>query len=137
MAITAGAAAGCALPDQNQPGAARAADDAHHQAWEMASTIRKQTIVPVFPDKSFPITDFGAVADGKTDASDAFAKAIAACHNAGGGTVIVPAGRFVTGVIHLKSNVNLHLHDDAHILFITDPKAYLPPVLTRWEGVEL
>lgn len=139
MAITAGAAAGCALPDRNQPDATQAADDdkLHHQAWEMASTIRQQTVVPVFPNTLFPITDFGAVADGKTDASDAFTKAIAACHNAGGGKVIVPAGRFLTGPIHLKSNVNLHLHEAAHVLFITDPKAYLPPVLTRWEGVEL
>src|SRR5690606_2096181 len=109
----------------------------HHQAWEMAARIRQQTIVPTFPDRQFDVRTYGAVNDGITDNSEAFAKAIAACHEAGGGRVIVPAGRYLTGPIHLKSNVNLHLEPESRILFSTDPKDYLPAVFTRWEGVEL
>jgi polygalacturonase len=51
--------------------------------------------------------------------------------------VIVPADTFVTGAIHLLSNVNLHLMDGAVIRFSTNPEDYLPVVLTRSEGMEL
>lgn len=137
LVAAAGGAVGCALPDQKN-GAAQASDDAtHHQAWEMASLIRRQTLVPEFPAQTFNVLDYGAVADGTTDNSAAFARAVDACHNAGGGRVLVPKGRFLTGPIHLKSNVNLHLAEDSRVLFITDPKAYLPAVFTRWEGIEL
>src|SRR5215468_3210506 len=47
---------------------------------------------PKFPAHDFPITDFGAVADGKTDSTEAIRKAIEACHKAGGGRVVVPDG---------------------------------------------
>ena len=50
---------------------------------------------------------------------------------------MVPAGNFVTGAIHLKSNVNLHVMKGATIYFSTKPADYLPLVHTRWEGVEL
>ena len=91
---------------------------------------------PVFPKKDFPISKFGAIGDGQTDNTKAFADAIAACHSAGGGRVIVPAGKYVTGPIHLKSNINLHVAKGAVIMFSRDPAAYLPLVYTRWEGVE-
>lgn len=137
LVAAAGSAAGCVLHDQKND-AAQATDEAtHHQAWEMASTIRQQTVVPDFPDPTFNVLDAGAIADGKTDNSTAFSQAIEQCHLAGGGRVLVPKGKFLTGPIHLKSNVNLHLDEGSHLLFITDPKAYLPPVLTRWEGIEL
>jgi len=51
--------------------------------------------------------------------------------------VVVPAGRFLTGAIHLKSRVNLHVSDGATIAFSRDSRHYLPLVFTRWEGVEL
>ena len=92
---------------------------------------------PVFPDRDFPVTDFGAKADGSADASAAFRAAIAACSKAGGGRVVVPAGVFLSGPIHLESSVNLHLAAGATIRFSRNPADYLPPVLTRWEGVEL
>jgi len=46
----------------------------------------------------------------------------------------VPDGVFLTGAIHLKSNVNLHLADGATLKFSTDPAKFLPAVFTRWEG---
>jgi len=92
---------------------------------------------PRFRPRYFPVTRFGAVGDGVTKNTTAFAAAIAACHRAGGGHVIVPAGTFLTGAIHLLSNVDLHVEDGATILFSQDPDDYLPVVFTRWQGVEL
>jgi polygalacturonase len=92
---------------------------------------------PRFPGRVFPVTRFGAVGDGTTDCTQAFAAAIAACNRAGGGHVIVPAGQFFTGAIHLLSHVDLHLEAGSTILFSQDPNAYLPVVFTRWQGIEL
>ena len=102
---------------------------------EIAS-LRKQIKAPKFSDREFVITNYGAVGDGKTLNTEAFKKAIEAASKSGGGNVIVPLGTFLTGAIHLKSNVNLHLVDSARINFSTDSKDY-PIVFTRWEGMEL
>ena len=91
---------------------------------------------PTFPDRSFDIRDFGAVADGKTKNTEAIRKAIQACSDAGGGRVLIPAGKWLTGPIHLKSNINLHIEKDAEITFSTNFNDYLPPVFTRNEGME-
>jgi polygalacturonase len=50
---------------------------------------------------------------------------------------VVPPGRFVTGAIRLKSNVNHHVSEGATLVFQREPREYLPAVLTRFEGVEL
>jgi polygalacturonase len=105
--------------------------------WNKVPEILKRIVAPEFPAKDFKITDYGAVADGKTDSTEAIKKAIEACGGAGGGRVVVPAGEFFTGPIHLVSKVNLHLDKDAVLKFNTDPKAYLPVVFTRFEGTEL
>lgn len=105
-------------------------------AWAEMVRILAGIKPPVFPERQVSVLDHGAVADGRTDCTAAFARAIAACAAAGGGTVVVPAGRYLTGPIHLKSKVNLHLEGGATLLFKTDPKAYLPPVLSRWEGMD-
>jgi len=105
--------------------------------WAKADQIIEEIIVPQFKDQDFLITDYGAVADGKSNNSDAIKKAIAACVAAGGGKVIIPEGKFLTGPIHLKSNVNLHLKEGAEVLFSTDQADYLPVVHTSYEGVEL
>jgi len=91
---------------------------------------------PVFADRDFDVTKFGAAGDGKVDCTQAFQKAIATCAAAGGGRVVIPAGEFSTGAIHLKSKVNLHLASGAVVRFTRDPHKY-PLVFTRWEGVEL
>jgi polygalacturonase len=103
--------------------------------WAEMKELLKNIQSPVFPDNQFCITDFGAV--GGEHCGDAFNNAIASCHEAGGGRVVVPADTFITGAIHLLSNVNLHLEDGAVILFSTDPEDYLPVVLTRSEGLGL
>ncbi len=73
--------------------------------------------VPVFPPNRVSITEFGAVADGRTVNTDAIAKAIRACSNRGGGVVNVPAGTWLTGPIKFASNVNLHLERGALVQF--------------------
>ena len=90
--------------------------------------------VPAFPNKDFYVTQFH---DGKAgDISEAIRKAIAACHDAGGGRVVIPKGKWRTGKVHFKSNVNLHLEKDARLTFSSDPKDYLPAVQSSWEGFE-
>lgn len=90
----------------------------------------------VFPEKDFPITKYGAVAGGEINNTKAISDAIAACNKAGGGRVVVPAGEWLTGPVHFKSNVNLHLEKDAVLVFSDNPEEYLPAVQTSWEGME-
>jgi polygalacturonase len=104
--------------------------------WDDVPEILARIKPPVFPKRDFNIANHGAVGDGTKDCSAAFKKAIAECSQAGGGRVIVPAGDFLTGAIHLRSNVNLHVSGGATLRFNTDPNHYLPVVYTRWEGVE-
>jgi len=82
-----------------------------------------------------PIADFGAKPDG-SKCTAAFARAIGACAGAGGGRVVVPPGRWLTGAIHLKSNVELHLENGAEVVFSQDVEDYLPAVQTSYEGTE-
>jgi len=116
--------------------AAVAGDGPTSNPWARANYISAKVQRLHFPDRWFDVTDFGAVGDGSTDCTAAFRDAITACNAAGGGHVRVPAGVFATGAIHLLSNVDLHVTDQARIAFSTDPNAYLPTVLTRFEGTE-
>jgi polygalacturonase len=104
--------------------------------WSQVPGILARIVPPQFPARDYVITKYGAVADGKTDCSAAIKKAITACSEAGGGRVVIPAGEFLTGAIHLQSNVNLHLETNAVLRFSTNPKDYLPVVFTRFEGME-
>jgi polygalacturonase len=90
--------------------------------------------VPVFPKRNFVVTDFGARED--SDISSAIHQAIAACHKAGGGRVVIPKGKWKTGRVHLQSHVNLHLEKDARLTFSDQPSDYLPAVRSSWEGFE-
>lgn len=107
------------------------------EGWDLVPEILARIQPPTFPDADFDITEYDAVADGTTDCTDAFRQAVEACTAAGGGRVVVPAGTFLTGPIHLKSNVNLHVSEGATVLFDQNPSAYLPAVFSRWEGMEL
>lgn len=104
--------------------------------WDSVPAILARIKAPKFPAPDFNITSYGAVADGKSDSTEAIRKAIAACNAAGGGRVVVPAGVFLTGAIQLRSNVNLYLSEGATLKFSTDPEKYLPVVYTRFEGTE-
>jgi polygalacturonase len=104
--------------------------------WNRVPEILDRIKSPVFPKREFNITKFGAVPDNKTDSTLPFQRAIAACAAAGGGRVIVPPGEFLTGAIHLKSNVNLHVVAGGLVRFTSDTSKY-PMVMTRFEGTEL
>ena len=82
----------------------------------------------IYPDKDFIITDFGAVNGGRVDNTKAITSAIEACNQSGGGRVVVPAGTWLTGPIHFKSNVNLYLEENAVLNFTDNPSDYLPAV---------
>ncbi len=68
----------------------------------------------------YNVLDFGAVGDGKTVCTSAMKKAVEACAAAGGGKVIVPAGRYLTGPILLKSNIEFEVLPGARLLFTND-----------------
>jgi len=77
-----------------------AATKAPDSGWEQLPGILKNVKTPEFPDRDFDITQFGAKADGKTDCTEAIKKAIAKCHEAGGGRVLVPGdGTYYTGTL--------------------------------------
>ena len=103
--------------------------------WAQVPAILERIVPPTFPSHEFLITDYGAVGDSVTNSLPALAQAIAACHKAGGGKVVVPAGQFyMAGPIHLKSNVHLYLSAGARLFFTDDHAQYLPAVKVRWEG---
>jgi polygalacturonase len=126
------AVGGAALGRVDVPVLARA-----DPGWEHAAAIVARIKPPTFPNRDFDITRFGAKPDAVAEATTAIRAAIDACARGGGGRVRVPAGRFLTGPLHLSSGVNLHLDAGATLAFVQDPRAYLPHVLTRFEGVEL
>jgi DNA sulfur modification protein DndE len=84
----------------------------------------KEIILPIFPDRNFNILEFGASGDGLTKNTDAFAKAIKACFQSGGGHIIVPPGFWLTGPIELMSNIDLHLEKGALVVFSPARKDY-------------
>lgn len=83
--------------------------------------------------KRYLITDYGAVAGGETLNTAAIQKAIDTASTSGGGTVVIPAGKFLSGSIFLKSGVGLHLEEGA-VLFGSDKIEDYPKRETRIEG---
>ena len=83
--------------------------------------------------KRFPVTEFGAIADGTTLNTAAIQKAIDTAAQAGGGVVELPRGTFKSGAIFLKNGVELHLAEGAVLLGSTDIEDY-PKRETRIEG---
>ncbi|MES2074763.1 MAG: glycoside hydrolase family 28 protein [Pseudomonadota bacterium] len=116
--------------------------------WLQAQAIvERLSKPPRFRRQDFAVTAFGAAtcalvpvkawisfeeqdtvdtpAPGAPDCHAAFAAAIAACHQAGGGRVVVPAGNwYCAGPVVLRSNVNLHLSAGAQIYFSNNPADY-------------
>jgi polygalacturonase len=137
--------------------------------WLRAAEIAKKLSNPTsFRKQDFPITDFGAAQCRLTkvkawvshddealvdtpvntakDCYFALRDAIAACHKAGGGRVVIPAGNwYCAGPIVLLSNVNVHLNKGAHVYFSNNPEDYAKYgefdcgkngklVITRWQS---
>lgn len=81
----------------------------------------------------FNVLEYGAHNDGSASATDAFRKAIQAAHKAGGGTVYVPPGHYVTGPIQMVSNLTLFFDSGAVVRF---PATILPLTPGRQQGIE-
>lgn len=90
-------------------------------------------IFPTAQLKHYPITEYGAVADGTTLNTVAIQHAIDAASSAGGGVVDIPAGKFLSGAIFLKKGVQLYLAKDAVLLGSQNIQDY-PLQRTRIEG---
>lgn len=83
----------------------------------------------------YNISDFGAKASETIDNSAAIQQAIDACADNGGGTVIFPAGKtFMSGPLHLRSNVNLHLEPGSRLLANPDENIYHESAFGENEG---
>lgn len=74
--------------------------------------------------------------DYRAEGETAIQRAVDACAEAGGGTVVVSEGEWRTGPIHLKSRIHLRIEKGANVRFSEAYEAYLPAVFTRWEGIE-
>lgn len=106
--------------------------------WKQMDVILKKIESPNIPQTDFVITAFGASSDAQADARPAIMRAINAAAKAGGGRVIIPAGKWLSnGPVELQSRINLHLEEGATLLFSAQTKHYLPAVFTRWEGTEI
>lgn len=121
----------------------RAAETSHEEAsvdakaWAQLPDILARIVPPEFPDREFFVTNYGGTGDGTSDCTEAFRKAVDDCSQSGGGKVIVTAGVYLTGAIHLRNNVNLCVEKNATIRFSTNTVSYLPAVFTRYEGTEV
>ncbi|MEI9955910.1 MAG: glycosyl hydrolase family 28-related protein [Ferruginibacter sp.] len=85
----------------------------------------------------YDVTKYGAKKDSSAKATSAIAKAIDAASKAGGGTVYFPAGKYLTGPVHLKSNITIFIDAGAELHFSDDFDDYLPMVESRYEGVDV
>ncbi|SFI52169.1 glycoside hydrolase family 28 protein [Halpernia frigidisoli] len=111
--------------------------DMTSQAWDNLKNIEKNIVPPTFKNVDYNVKNYGAIADGVSSCTAAFKKAIIECSSKGGGRVVVPAGIYFTGPIHLENNVNFHLEEGAEIRFSTNPDDFYPLVQTSFEGNEL
>ena len=106
--------------------------------WGLIETIVSRIETPQIPARVYRVADFGAAADGETNARPAILAAIAKASAEGGGRVVLSPGVWRSrGPIHLQSRIELHLERGAHLLFSPDPQHYLPVVETRWEGTRV
>jgi polygalacturonase len=85
----------------------------------------------------YDVTKYGARNDSSKLVTRSVAAAIAAASKAGGGTVYFPAGKYLTGPIHLKSNITIFIDAGAELHFSDNFDDYLPMVQSRYEGVDV
>lgn len=148
---------GCTSSDTEEKKASAPKEKTQASGWELADDIVEKVLEnePQFADYTVDVEDFGGIymqeplsdsdADKEEEAriakentqalKQAFDK-VSSYEKDGkkGGRVVIHDGYFYTGAIHLESNVNLFLEDNANVMFTTDYSQY-PNVLTRWEGI--
>ncbi|MBO4632526.1 MAG: glycoside hydrolase family 28 protein [Lentisphaeria bacterium] len=100
---------------------------------EAAANIVNSIELPRIPNYEIRLT-----ASPGDDIRKKIIQAIEDCSQRGGGRIVLPPGSFrCNGPIHLKSHIELHLSEGTFLKFSPEPDLYLPPVPTRWEGVEI
>ncbi|WP_437919092.1 glycoside hydrolase family 28 protein [Sphingobacterium sp. LRF_L2] len=82
----------------------------------------------------YNVLSYGGKNDSTGTNTKAIARAIEAAAKKGGGTVYFPAGKYITGPIHFKSNITLFIDAGAELHFSDNFDDYLPMVESRWEG---
>ncbi len=97
-------------------------------AREVAATPKPSQI-----NSAFNVMDYGATGNGKTLDNRAIDRAIDAAAQAGGGRVVLPAGTYLSGTIHMKSNIALYLEQGATIKAVFDTTAYDKPEPYKWD----
>lgn len=85
----------------------------------------------------YNVLNYGAKNDSSKLATAAISAAINAASKKGGGTVFFPAGKYLTGPIHLKSNITIFIDAGAELHFSDNFDHYLPFVESRFEGVDV
>jgi polygalacturonase len=110
----------CRLPQFNAKTAASKAE----KVWAaMPADVSARIRPPVFPARDFPVALEPGPDHWIRNCRSALQNALDACHRAGGGRVVVPAGNYLCdGPLHLRSNVNLHLAENALLRFDTFPQ---------------
>jgi polygalacturonase len=91
----------------------------------------------VYAQSYYNVLKYGAKNDSSRIATKAIQQAIAAAVKAGGGTVYFPSGKYLTGPIHLKSNITIYIDAGAELHFSDNFDDYLPMVPSRWEGTDV
>ncbi len=86
-------------------------------------------VAPIIPNRTLSVIEQGASGDGKTLNTTAIQKTIDQASAAGGGTVLIPAGTFVSGALKLKSNIDLHLAKGAVLQMSADVNDF--PILGK------
>jgi polygalacturonase len=114
--------------------------------WRMENGSQEKTVsevpedevisVPGIPERRCDIRDYGARAGSDTKSTEAIQAAIDDCSLQGGGTVVIPQGKWLSGGIKLKSHIHLFLTEGSELSFSTDLHDYLPVVFTRFQGIE-
>ena len=82
---------------------------------------------------AFSVKDYGAVGDGETKDTRAIQQAIDAAHQAGGGTVYFPPGKYLSGTLYMKNFVTLHL-DTGSVLLGSTELADFPEIIPRFRS---
>ncbi len=90
-------------------------------------------LLPMLTAATFDVKNNGAKGDGRTPDREAIQKAIEAASAAGGGTVVFPAGTYVTGSLRLRSNLRLQFEAGARLEASADPAAYDAPEPNQWD----
>jgi polygalacturonase len=92
-----------------------------------AALASAQSSAKALSARVFSVSDYGAAGDGATPDTTAINQAIDACAKAGGGQVLFPPGRYLSGTIRLRSQVTLFLEAGAQLLGTTNLTEYQQP----------